>query len=79
MIYDMSTINKPCNSVRASKSKPQCQSSFFPNKQILFNKVLVNEDEFIGVYGNWINIRIECFMIVVYAPQDTNLKNIMWK
>ncbi|GKD90473.1 RNA-directed DNA polymerase, eukaryota [Tanacetum coccineum] len=46
----------------------------------LFKKrnVINNEDGFIAIIGDWINIGIECLMIVVYAPQDVNKKILLW-
>lgn len=42
------------------------------------NKVIVDEDGFIAIYEEWINTRISCLMIVVYAPQDANSKCSLW-
>ncbi|PWA38384.1 cytochrome P450 [Artemisia annua] len=42
------------------------------------NKVIVDEDGFIAIYGEWINTQMACLMIVVYAPQDVTSKRSLW-
>ncbi|GJX06992.1 RNA-directed DNA polymerase, eukaryota, reverse transcriptase zinc-binding domain protein [Tanacetum coccineum] len=42
------------------------------------NKVIVDEDGFIAIYGEWINTQEACLMIVVYAPQDAIRKRSLW-
>ncbi|GJT29449.1 putative RNA-directed DNA polymerase, eukaryota, reverse transcriptase zinc-binding domain protein [Tanacetum coccineum] len=42
------------------------------------NKAIVDEDGFIAIYGDWVNIKKPCLMIVVYAPQDLGGKCRLW-
>ncbi|GJZ74415.1 RNA-directed DNA polymerase, eukaryota [Tanacetum coccineum] len=37
-----------------------------------------HSDNFLIVEGTWIASNIHCFMINIYAPQDTNKKELLW-
>ncbi|GKB75641.1 putative RNA-directed DNA polymerase, eukaryota, reverse transcriptase zinc-binding domain protein [Tanacetum coccineum] len=42
------------------------------------DKIIVDEDGFIAVYGEWINTQEASLMMVVYAPQDAIRKCSLW-
>ncbi|GJR65461.1 cytochrome P450 [Tanacetum coccineum] len=46
----------------------------------LFKKqmVLDSEDGFLAIFGEWEKIKMDCLIIVIYAPQDRNKKRSLW-
>nr|GEV57881.1 cytochrome P450 [Tanacetum cinerariifolium] len=46
----------------------------------LFKKVAVSDGDegFLAIHGKWINLKISCLLVVVYAPQDLVNKSRLW-
>nr|GEZ99560.1 cytochrome P450 [Tanacetum cinerariifolium] len=42
------------------------------------HSVIVDEDGFLAIYGEWSNMGISCLMIIVYSPQNISSKCALW-